>query len=214
MASPSMTALLVPKLTYFNTGGRALGLRIALFKAFGKDGWIDHRFDYKEWPALKPTTPLGSVPILTLPDGTVHTQTDALTRWAGKKAGLYPTSDDQALIVDEVVSTSFEALNKCPHAKDDDEKKKVREEYAQGFLTAAAKLLEQRVGIGPWVVDDGDDLTIADLSVYMLTDMIVQGQFDYVPASFILEGFPGLAAHRERVKEHALVKDYLANYAN
>jgi glutathione S-transferase len=206
------TSTALPKLTYFNAAGRALGLRIALFKAYGKDGWIDHRFGYQEWGAMKPTTPLGSVPFLTLPNGTAVTQTDALSRWAGKKAGLYPENDDDALIVDEVIATSFEALNKCPHAKDDEEKKRVRAEYAAGFLTTAATLLAKRIGTTTWVV--GDDLTIADLSVYMLTDMIIEGQFDYVPASFIEEGFPTLATHRTNVKEHALVKEYLENYAN
>jgi glutathione S-transferase len=157
----------IPKLTYFNTGGRAVGLRIALFKAFGKDGWEDDRINFSDWGPLKPTTPLGSLPMLTLPDGPVVTQTDALTSWAGKRAGLYPTSEDEALIVDEVIATSFEALNKTPSSKDPAEKNKLREEYAAGFLSSALGFLEKKVeaanaaGTGPWVV--GSDLTIGDL---------------------------------------------------
>ena len=127
----------LPKLTYFDLAGRAFGLRIALFKAFGKDGWVVDRIEFETWPSLKPKTPLGSLPILTLPNSSVRAQTDALTRWAGKKAGLYPNDEDDALIVDEVITTSFEAFNKTPQASNDEEKKRLRQEYAEGFLSKA-----------------------------------------------------------------------------
>ena len=56
-----------------------------MFKAFGKAGWVDERIEFAEWPELKPTTPLGSLPFLTLPDGRVVSQTDAMMRWAGRR---------------------------------------------------------------------------------------------------------------------------------
>lgn len=74
-----------PKLTYFDADGRVFGLRVAMFKAFGKDGWVDHRFPFSDWAEVKKTTPLGQVPVLTLPDGSTVTQTEAITRWAGKQ---------------------------------------------------------------------------------------------------------------------------------
>merc|ERR1719408_847815 len=121
-----------------------------MFKAFGKDGWIDERIEFKDWPALKPKAPLGFVPTLTLPDGRVISQTDAMARWAAKKCGLYPTdNDDEALVVDEVCCTVIEALNKTPRSEDADEMKRLREEYAAGFLTTAVKQLESRVSPGP-----------------------------------------------------------------
>lgn len=209
----------IPKLTYFDVAGRVFALRIAMFKAFGKDGWVDDRIQFQEWAALKPTTPLGTLPVLTLADGTTtRVQTDALTRWAGSKANLYGSTDDEKLVIDEVISTSFEALNKTPKADTEDEKKKLREEYAAGFLSQALGLLEKRVeasntaGTGPWVA--GGDITIGDLTLTTLTGMIVDGQFDHVPASLVLEKFPLLEAHRTSVMAHSIVKDYLANYLN
>lgn len=208
-STPSM-----PKLTYFPAAGRTWGLRIALFNAYGQDGWIDHRIQFADWKALKPTTPLGSLPTLELPTGEVMTQCDALTRWAGKQGGLYPDDATAALLVDEATTTAFEALNKTPgHGLSVEEKKKARGEYAGGFLSAALGLLEKRIAStegGGFLT--GKDLTIGDLSIVMLTDMICTGDFDYVEPSLVSDKFPGLAKHREVVLGHELVKDYQSKY--
>jgi len=216
----STSQCLVPKLTYFGLAGRLWGLRVAMYAAFGKEGWQDERIAFADWAnTFKPIMPLGSLPVLTLVDGTMIAQTDAITRWAGKQGGLYPEDVNDALIVDEVIATSFEALGKTPTgAKDDEEKKIQREEYAAGFLSKALALMDKRVetanaaGRGPWV--SGGKLSIGDLTLVMLTEMILGGQFDYVPASLILEGFPLLAAHRDSVKGHTLVQEYVKNYPN
>lgn len=107
----------VPELLYFDAAGRCFGLRVALFKAFGKDGWDDKRVEYSAWKDLKPTLPLGQLPVLTLPDGKQVTQTDALTRWAGFKAGLYPTDPTEALLCDEVVYLVHDVTTMCPSGK-------------------------------------------------------------------------------------------------
>ena len=90
-----------------------------------------------------------------------------------------------------------------------EEKKKAREEYAEGFLSTALKMLESRVK-GPFLI--GEVLTIGDLSIVMLTDMIMVGDFDFVPTSLIKDNFPGLAAHHDRIMNHELVKDYTSKY--
>eukprot|EP00343_Euplotes_focardii_P006903 CAMPEP_0205818968 /NCGR_PEP_ID=MMETSP0206-20130828/1106_1 /ASSEMBLY_ACC=CAM_ASM_000279 /TAXON_ID=36767 /ORGANISM="Euplotes focardii, Strain TN1" /LENGTH=69 /DNA_ID=CAMNT_0053111915 /DNA_START=24 /DNA_END=229 /DNA_ORIENTATION=+ len=56
------------KVTYFNLPGRAESLRLALSAA--KISFTDERIEFKDWPALKPSTPWGSLPVLTLADGT------------------------------------------------------------------------------------------------------------------------------------------------
>eukprot|EP00746_Dinoflagellata_sp_MGD_P007121 gnl/MRDRNA2_/MRDRNA2_114060_c0_seq1.p1 gnl/MRDRNA2_/MRDRNA2_114060_c0~~gnl/MRDRNA2_/MRDRNA2_114060_c0_seq1.p1 ORF type:complete len:206 (+),score=45.56 gnl/MRDRNA2_/MRDRNA2_114060_c0_seq1:74-691(+) len=202
----------LPKLTYFNAAGRAWALRVSMFKAFGKDGWTDDRFAYQEWPDKKPQMPLGFVPILELPGKGVISQTDAITRWAAKKAGLYPSDEDDALIVDEVCSTIIEVLNKTPGAGlDAEEKKKKRLEYAAGFLTTAFKQLETRLAPGPWIL--GDQFTVADLMLSTLSNMIVTGDFDHVPKEFV-DAFPLAKAHNDKVLDHELVVAYSANYAN
>ena len=44
--------------------------------------------------------PLGSVPVLTVQDGTVVTQSMAMGRYAAKLANLYPSEPLEALFVD------------------------------------------------------------------------------------------------------------------
>ena len=124
----------LPKLTYFNGAGRVFALRVAMYKAFGKDGWVDHRVEFKDWAELKPSTPLGSLPVLTLADGTTLVQAEAMARWAGKKAGLYPEDPTAALVTDVITASVMEVLTKTPPAAGDEGKAK-REEYAAGFMS-------------------------------------------------------------------------------
>ena len=49
-------------LTYFNLGARALAIRLAY--QYGNITYNDKRFEFSEWPAVKPTTPLGQLPLL------------------------------------------------------------------------------------------------------------------------------------------------------
>ena len=60
-----------------------------MFKAFGKDGWIDERLQFPEFKERKPTLPLGYLPVLSIDDET-FTQTEAIVRWAANISGLYP----------------------------------------------------------------------------------------------------------------------------
>ena len=200
----------VPKLTYFNLAGRVFALRVALFKAFGKDGWTDDRIEFTQWPELKPTMPLGSLPVLTLTDGRRVTQTDAMLRWAGRAAGLYPSSADEALLVDEITFSVIDVLSKTPSAAGEEGKVK-RTEYAEsGLLFMVCTMLESKVG-DDWLSPSG--MSVADLSVTTLVDMIVTDDFTHVPPSY-MDGFPKLKALGERVHKSELVTSYLGAYAN
>ena len=55
------------KLTYFNARGRAEIIRLIF--AFAKQEYVDERIEFKDWPALKPRTPLGQLPYLEIKDG-------------------------------------------------------------------------------------------------------------------------------------------------
>lgn len=76
------------KLSYFPIPGRAEAIRVALHA--GGIKFTDERILPANWPALKPTTPFGSMPILTLADGTVLAQSGTLLRFVGKQTGHYP----------------------------------------------------------------------------------------------------------------------------
>ena len=89
------------KLTYFDfPGGRAEPARLALH--LGGIPFEDFRFAPSSFPEVRKTTPLNQVPTLHVDDAQV-TQSDAITRYAGKLAGLYPTDPFQALLCDEIL---------------------------------------------------------------------------------------------------------------
>ena len=80
------------KLTYFDfDGGRAESIRIA-FHAAGIE-FEDHRISFQEFGEMRQTTPFNAVPVLEI-DGAAITQTNAIGRYVGKMAGLYPRSEE------------------------------------------------------------------------------------------------------------------------
>jgi len=99
------------ELIYFDGAGRAEAIRI-MFHAAGVD-FTDTRFSFKDWPEVKPTTPLGFVPVLKI-DDQPHCQTLALMRYAAKKAGFYPADALEALVVDEVADTLNDLMSATP----------------------------------------------------------------------------------------------------
>ena len=89
------------KLTYFDiNGGRAEPIRIA-FHTAGID-FEDNRISFAEFNEMRSGTRFSSVPVLEI-DGVQITQSNALSRYIGKMAGLYPADYLQALYCDEVL---------------------------------------------------------------------------------------------------------------
>ena len=103
------------ELLYFNGASRTETetIRIALHAA--GINFTDTRFTGKDWPAIKPTTPLGSVPVLKV-DGDSRCQ----SAYAGKFGGFYPEDPLQALIVvvDEAIETLNELMAVAPKHSD------------------------------------------------------------------------------------------------
>ncbi len=69
----------------------------------------DFRFAPSDFPEVRKTTPLNQVPTLHINDLQI-TQSDAITRYVGKMAGLYPEDNLQALFCDEVMG-ALEDIN-------------------------------------------------------------------------------------------------------
>lgn len=202
------------KLTYFDMPGRAFAVRVCLFAFKGESGWIDDRIaSYDAFQAQKAAGayPLGSVPVLTVGDKT-FVQSEAITRWAAKGAGLYPADADAALECDMVATSFMEILSKCPQDDEAAVKKKKWEEYAAGWMMNAMTFLEKLYASTPGAFLSAD-MTMADLFLYMVVDMIKAGQFDHVDPSYV-EQFPTLCAAFEAVKGHDVVTRYLACYPN
>lgn len=104
------------------------------------------------------------------------TQSSAITRYAAKLAGLYPTDDHiKAMFIDEIVDVVNEAAAKAPQTSDIELKKKLREEYAKKdlvkYFTFLAKKLEKSTS--KFIV--GNTLSLADLYTYSLLRAIRTG---------------------------------------
>jgi hypothetical protein len=87
------------KLTYFDfDGGRGEPIRIA-FHIAGID-FEDNRLSFREFGEMRGSIRFSSLPILEI-DGVAVSQSNALSRFVGKMAGLYPEDGLQALYCDE-----------------------------------------------------------------------------------------------------------------
>eukprot|EP00049_Salpingoeca_infusionum_P002725 m.59193 g.59193 ORF g.59193 m.59193 type:complete len:210 (-) comp11756_c1_seq2:115-744(-) len=201
MATPSI------KVTYFNGAGRAEAMRVLLHLA-GID-FEDERIAGVDWPTVKPTMPLGQMPVLTV-DGKPHTQSMAGARYAAKLAKVYPEDPLQALKVDEFVEIVSELSLIVPKGGDDLKEK--REQWVETTLKKYLAYLNAHfeASTSGWIVDD---FTWGDLIVAGLCQAIQSGTWDHVQAS-VLTGYPALLQHAGKVAASDAVKNWQAFYAS
>ncbi|KAG7387317.1 hypothetical protein PHYPSEUDO_014496 [Phytophthora pseudosyringae] len=194
------------KLTYFAGPGRAELSRLIL--SAGNVSFEDERLDRDAFLAVKPTLPLGQVPVLEV-DGTTYSQSMAIARYAAKLAGLYPQSPLECLRVDmasesliDVKTLIAEITYRTPDEAAKAEKtKKLLEESVPKTL----KLLEGFVQNGAFFL--GDKMTYADLQLF---DLAKNGLGNF--ADFSLDAFPKLSALVAEVEACPNVAAYLAKH--
>eukprot|EP00960_Hanusia_phi_P025767 745871-Hanusia_phi.AAC.2 len=99
-ASPQASNISPPsklKLTYFDLEGVAEKVRLAL--KVGDVPFEDERVDFASWQSLKPKTPYGQLPLLTVEENAPVTQSAGMLRYVGRLTGLYPMDIMKALKV-------------------------------------------------------------------------------------------------------------------
>ena len=97
----------------------------------------DNRVKPADFPALRSELPFGALPVLEV-DGKLFAQSNGINRYVGKLAGLYPTDPLEAAFCDEAMDAVEDAgarIGPSMRIKDEAEKKKVRQEMADGPLT-------------------------------------------------------------------------------
>ena len=101
------------ELRYF--AGMSKGLGPALVAEYSGVPWKGRQeleFDAKtQWGALKPTTPFGQMPVLTLPDGTMLAQTAAIINYFGKEGGIEGKGVDYA--ISQMLLAEAEDIYQC-----------------------------------------------------------------------------------------------------
>ncbi|XP_041786210.1 glutathione S-transferase-like [Anopheles merus] len=90
------------KVYYFNV--KALGEPLRFLLSYGNLPFDDVRITREEWPALKPTMPMGQMPVLEVDGKKVH-QSVAMSRYLANQVGLAGADDWENLMIDTVVDT-------------------------------------------------------------------------------------------------------------
>ncbi|KAF4047186.1 Glutathione S-transferase C-terminal domain [Phytophthora infestans] len=197
------------RLTYFNFGGRAEPVRLALY--VGGVPFEDKRLTREEFGALKSSFPLGQVPVLEV-DGQVLTQTDAILRYVGRLGGLYPTSSPfAALKVDEMLHALCEMGEQIIPSfeeRDADKKKAMREELANVTIPHYAACIEDRLEkLQQLPSFQSDVVYVHEISLYTWMKGFRDGLLDHIPTT-ILDDYKFHNATFDKVAAHQRVKEW------
>ena len=198
------------KLNYFDfNGGRGEPIRIALHAA-GLE-FEDSRLSFPEFGEKRQQYRFKAVPTLEI-DGALITQSNAISRYIGKMAGLYPQDPLQALYCDEAMG----AVEDLTHyyvqtfGLEGDELKEAREKLMNGgltiFIKGFAELLKR--GGGQYLADGR--LTIADLKLLTQLKAFRSGSADHIPADFIDKLAPEFIDYQKRIEAEPVVAAYYA----
>jgi len=199
-----------PKLTYFDiAASRGEECRLALQIA-GVD-FEDVRIKMADWPAVKGTTPFGSVPVLELPGIPPLAHSNAILGLIGRKHGLHPKDDIEAARHEAVMCHVEDMRTKVGatmHIKDEAAKRAAREELCAGYLPAWAASTEKHISDdGPFFA--GGKVHVVDLKLHMAVRWVASGKLDHIPAT-TFAAYPKLIRVHDAVRDHDAVKAWYA----
>jgi len=200
------------KLTYFDFhGGRGEPARVAL--SIGGIAFEDDRVPLVNWERRKADTPFGAVPVLEV-DGQILAQSNAINRYVGKLADLYPSDPWQAALCDEAMEAVEDIINKLVPTFNlpEEQKKAQRQALAEGPITFYLTRLQQRLEAHGGRYFAVDRLSVADLKVFVWIRNLKSGVLDHVPTDLPDRVAPKLMEHYERVKTDPGVKAYYAKH--
>lgn len=199
------------RLTYFDfDGGRGEPIRIA-FHAAGIE-FEDNRISFEEFQKTRQQFRFTCLPVLEI-DGAAITQSNAINRYVGKMANLYPNDDLQALYCDEVMDALEDLLHQIvkTFGLQGEELKQARKKLVDGWLTVFIKGLDELLARGGGKYFADDCLTMADLKVFVEIRSLRKGTLDHVPKDLVDRLAPALAEHQTRIEAEPIVKAYYAS---
>ncbi|MEZ5542128.1 MAG: glutathione S-transferase [Pseudomonadota bacterium] len=181
------------RLRYLEFPGRAQAIRDTL--RIGRIDFVDEHLSYERFCACRAAGefPFGGIPVLVIEtqDGTqCVAQSNAILRFAGRLAGLYPLDDPlAALKVDEALGVGEDInclLGPSLHEQDAEKKMALRkvlaEETLPYWMGCLERLLLANGGTG---FIAGATLTIADLKLYWIIDWLTLGILDGIPKTLV-----------------------------
>jgi prostaglandin-H2 D-isomerase / glutathione transferase len=203
----------VPKLHYYNMGGRAAPARLAF--VVGGVAFEDIRYDSGEAvdvaAAANPgLLPCGTVPVLQVGDAVIS-QSRAIAYYAARVAGLLPDDALKMADVDEAYATVDDIVDSVMGTMGKDDLEKVRAEWvetkAKPLLARVQAIYERGSKEGPFLL--GATPTVCDFQLAATIGYFASGQLDHVPADLVQANYPRLAAAFGAVMTHPAVAEYL-----
>ncbi|KAL4714893.1 hypothetical protein ACJJTC_012565 [Scirpophaga incertulas] len=192
--------------TYFPV--KALGEGPRLLMSYGGQAFEDNRINPADWPTIKPTTPFGQLPMLSM-DGKKYAQSLALSRYFGRKYGLTGATPEEALEIDMTVDfiNDIRAKSAIVHyEKDETVQKAKHEDYSKNVYPDMLGKLNDIVGRNNGHIAAGK-LTWGDF--------ILAGMYDYLKVMLRMPDldtkYPNLKKVVDNVYALPQLKNYLAN---
>ncbi len=200
------------KLTYFDFhGGRGEPARLAL--SIGGIAFEDDRIQPVDWERRKADTPFGALPVLEV-EGQTVAQSNAINRYVGKLADLYPSDPWQAALCDEAMEAVEDITTKigATFFLPEEQKKAQRKTLVEGPIPFYLTRLQQRLEAHGGRYFAADRLSVADLKVFVWIRYLKSGALDHVPTDLPDRVAPKLLEHYERIKSDPRVKAYYAKH--
>jgi prostaglandin-H2 D-isomerase / glutathione transferase len=201
-----------PKLFYFDApASRGEECRIALCLA-GVD-FEDVRVKREAWPAMKPSTPFGSLPFIEMPGHPPLGQSNAILALIGRLHGMHPTDVYEAARHEAMMAFAEDLrANVGPTLRitDEAEKKKAREALVASYFPLWGQKAEAQIGAGPFF--GGAKIQVVDVKLYMVVRWFVGGKVDHVPAT-VFSAYPRLIRLHDAVRDDPRVKAWNARWA-
>ena len=208
----------VPKLHYYNMGGRAAPARLAFL--VGGVEFEDIRYAdgdaidaaMKENPALFPCE---TVPVLQVGDVVVSQSRD-IAYYAARVAKILPEDPIKMLDVDEAFTTVDELTNTivATMGGDEDKLEAVRAEWMEKkgkpILARLTAIFERGSKEGPFL--HGAAPSIADFVLTATVGFFASGMISHVPQDFITTTSPRLGAVAAAVMAHPPIAAYMQKY--
>jgi glutathione S-transferase len=187
---------MVYKLIYFPVRGRSMHIRYLLL-----DNGIDFEVELvtgETWPALKPKTLFGQIPMLK--DGDFElVQSNAILRYLARKHGLYGKNNEEAAMID-MINDQQEDMRVAYVRMIYKEYETGKDAYVKALPDALAsleKVLSRNNDGSGFLV--GDSISFVDYSVFDILDnhlVLVPSCLDKFPK---LKAFHGRMAARPKI---------------
>lgn len=192
------------QLEYFDLSSRGLAARLLFTLADIK--FEDVRVSFQDWPARKPSTPLGFLPVLHI-DGNEYSQSRAINNYAARIGNLIPADPVHALISDIALDTVTEAFDiYTPDA-----------EVNKTLFNKDSKLTKYYTYIDNLIAKSGSGfvspsgITAADLALYGNIQFATSGFFPEVTLKNIAP-FKNILSTLEKVATHPKLKSYFEKH--